>query len=433
MKRVVGIVAVVLALSFTGLSSAADSIYRSGAWEPGMLPAVFVDPVGCGAFVPGPARGVHAIRVSWSGWYTRIDDFTEDVDLQASIEGTIDDASGATWAVHGAFAQRGPLATGTDLLFDGTGTLDLVGTPGLVETAASLRIVSAPNEIQLRYTLVVSCEAVPGPTLAEPAVVYEATGPQGALLTPAPRFDGAVGAPECPTQWYPLGVTTVECTARDAAGVVGRGLLSVEVVDTTPPAFAPGSGRVSVPATSGDGAVVTVAPPTADAVDGAGLARCTPAAPSVFPIGSSTVTCAAVDAAGNTSSLDVEVVVLPVGRADAFVVRAGKATAIPAAGVLANDLAGGGVAVLASAPAHGTVSLLPSGGFTYVPAAGCAGSDSFTYVVRHDGAESAPVLVTLTVAAPVEPAEPPRHGRADRARGRSHDDDHAHGRGRPRH
>lgn len=55
---------------------------------------------------------------------------------------------------------------------------------------------------------------------------------------------------------------------------------------------------------------------------------------------------------------------------------------VSAAGVLANDtLTGAGpfTATVVSEPQHGSVSLNADGGFTYTPAAGYSGSDSFTY------------------------------------------------------
>src|SRR4029077_11924624 len=55
-------------------------------------------------------------------------------------------------------------------------------------------------------------------------------------------------------------------------------------------------------------------------------------------------------------------------------------------------------AVLVSGPAHGTLSLDPSGAFTYTPDANYFGSDSFTYKAQDsDGADSNVATVSLTV------------------------------------
>lgn len=74
----------------------------------------------------------------------------------------------------------------------------------------------------------------------------------------------------------------------------------------------------------------------------------------------------------------------PTATVDWYADTAGKTLSVSAPGVLANDLeptpgqslAGGKVVV---PPASGTVQLLPSGSFTYTPAAGFSGTDSFAY------------------------------------------------------
>jgi hypothetical protein len=74
----------------------------------------------------------------------------------------------------------------------------------------------------------------------------------------------------------------------------------------------------------------------------------------------------------------------PTATGDWYADTAGKTLSVSAPGVLANDLeptpgqslAAGKVVV---PPASGTVQLLPSGSFTYTPAAGFSGTDSFAY------------------------------------------------------
>ena len=70
---------------------------------------------------------------------------------------------------------------------------------------------------------------------------------------------------------------------------------------------------------------------------------------------------------------------------DSYTTAEGKPLSVAAPGVLANDTAAGGAtltAVLVTGPAHGTLTLNPDGSFTYTPAAGFSGSDSFTYQAR---------------------------------------------------
>lgn len=75
---------------------------------------------------------------------------------------------------------------------------------------------------------------------------------------------------------------------------------------------------------------------------------------------------------------------------------------VGAPGVLANDTAAATLqtAQLASTPQHGGVVLVSNGGFTYTPAPGFVGQDSFTYIAGVHGVMSAPATVTITVQPP---------------------------------
>ena len=96
----------------------------------------------------------------------------------------------------------------------------------------------------------------------------------------------------------------------------------------------------------------------------------------------------------------------PTATDDTYSTVAGKALTVAAPGVLGNDGdpdAGTTLtAVKASDPQHGTLSLKADGSFTYTPAAGYVGSDSFTYEASDGTAQSAAATATITVAAPVD-------------------------------
>jgi VCBS repeat-containing protein len=90
----------------------------------------------------------------------------------------------------------------------------------------------------------------------------------------------------------------------------------------------------------------------------------------------------------------------PVALGEAYSIAAGATLTVAAPGVLANDADVEGAALLASVavpPAHGTLALAASGGFTYTSAAGYSGPDSFTYRASDGGLASAPVAVDLTI------------------------------------
>ena len=92
----------------------------------------------------------------------------------------------------------------------------------------------------------------------------------------------------------------------------------------------------------------------------------------------------------------------PTAAADTFAANAGVTLTVPARGVLVNDRDPEGsvpTAVLATQPAHGVVRLNADGSFTYAPAAGFSGTDSFTYRASDGLLMSAPATVTLNVVA----------------------------------
>ena len=86
-------------------------------------------------------------------------------------------------------------------------------------------------------------------------------------------------------------------------------------------------------------------------------------------------------------------------NADSYSVVHDRVLSVAAPGVLGNDvvLLGSSTAVLDSGPAHGSLSLSSNGAFTYTPAAGYVGTDTFRYHA-HDGLlNTLPATVTITV------------------------------------
>src|SRR4051794_4821343 len=101
---------------------------------------------------------------------------------------------------------------------------------------------------------------------------------------------------------FPLGTTSVSCTATDLTTLeTSSASFNVTVQDTTPPSLSlPGS--FSVAATSSSGATATFSASANDAVDGGVGASCSPLSGSTFGFGTTTVSCSATDSHGNGTS-----------------------------------------------------------------------------------------------------------------------------------
>ncbi|MBI3949178.1 MAG: HYR domain-containing protein [Acidobacteria bacterium] len=109
---------------------------------------------------------------------------------------------------------------------------------------------------------------------------------------------------------FPVGTTTVTCTATDASGNMATCNFTVTAADTTPPTItcpAP----ITTTCTSAAGAVVTFSATATDVCDSTPTVTCTPASGSTFPIGTTTVTCTATDDSGNSASCTFTVTVNP--------------------------------------------------------------------------------------------------------------------------
>ena len=90
----------------------------------------------------------------------------------------------------------------------------------------------------------------------------------------------------------------------------------------------------------------------------------------------------------------------PAAGDDAYETGQNTALIVAAPGVLGNDSDPDGdtlSAVKVTEPQHGTLSLNANGSFTYTPAAGYAGPDSFSYKASDGSADSGTATVTLTV------------------------------------
>src|SRR5207248_1657204 len=130
--------------------------------------------------------------------------------------------------------------------------------------------------------------------------------------TPPPATDAvdgliAVACAPASGHAFPLGHTTVSCTAVDTAHNVTHSSFDVLVHDTTAPTIQAHADLVADASGPAGASVSYTAPSASDAVDGPVSVACAPASGSTFALGHTTVSCSATDAANNTthSSFDV--------------------------------------------------------------------------------------------------------------------------------
>jgi hypothetical protein len=236
-------------------------------------------------------------------------------------------------------------------------------------------------------------------------ITAEATGPSGAMVsytnptaTDLVDVNDPVSCVPTSGATFPLGTTTVHCTATDAHGNSSSASFHVTVHDTTAPVITVPS-DITAEATGPSGAMVSY---SANATDVVGVTSfsCTPASGSAFGIGTTTVTCTASDAAGNSATNSFHITVVDTTGpmfsnvpADITVNTTGTSAVVTWMDPTANDLVDGPRPVTCT-PASGSTFAL---GTTTVT---CTASDtrgntstaSFTVTVNHVQDTTPPVI-----------------------------------------
>ena len=207
------------------------------------------------------------------------------------------DTLGNYHALYGANSAGADGGGGALFLFDGV----TVSTPGGITIANS-----APDAY---------ASGTPNPA--------EATSPAGAVVTLSGAgsldqdydpldfaWHGPFGSVAGPTLdvTLPIGTTTVTLDVTDPYGAMSSTSLDIVVQDTTAPVISVPAG-VTVEATGPTGAIALFDVTALDKADGSTLVDCQPASGSLFAPGSTTVSCSASDASGNSASASFQVTV----------------------------------------------------------------------------------------------------------------------------
>ena len=207
-----------------------------------------------------------------------------------SVTLTATPAVGSTFAGWSPVECGGPLTLSADTTC--TATFNLTNRPPIANAGPD-QIVEGAGPNGTSVTLDGSASSDPD----NDSLTFAWTGP----------FGTASGSK--PTVTLPLGTHTITLTVNDGHGGTASDTVSVQVRDTTPPVLnLPAD--INVTATSPTGATVSYTASATDLVSGAITPTCTPASGNTFPIGATTVTCAATDQAGNKASGSFKVTVI---------------------------------------------------------------------------------------------------------------------------
>ncbi len=273
------------------------------------------------------------------------------------------------------------------------------GTFPLGNTVVNCDAVDPVGNTAITKTFTVTVNLPPPPVLTlSPNLNVTATSLAGAIVTYAAPTSTS-GTPTClPASGiqYPIGVTTVMCSATDSVGQTTNGSFTITVTKPGFPTFSPSPlPNQVVTATSSAGAVVTYASPTASA----GTPSCAPASGTTFPIGMTTVTCTTTDNLAQTTTATFIVTVNKPAAPVLTLPSNQSATATSAAGVA--------VTYPAATATSGTPTCAPASGAVFpvgVTTVTCTATDAF--------AQTTTGTFTVTVApvpAPVA-ATPPASG-----------------------
>jgi environmental stress-induced protein Ves len=160
------------------------------------------------------------------------------------------------------------------------------------------------------------------PSLALPDdFTVEATGANGAAVTWSASandlVDGSLTVACTPASGstFAVGTAAVQCSATDARGNAASGTFDVTVADTTAPSLTLPA-DIAAETTSDSGAIVSYVATASDLVDGDVAITCGPPSGSVFPIGTTTVSCTAADSRGNGANGMFNVIVTKTGPTD---------------------------------------------------------------------------------------------------------------------
>ena len=228
------------------------------------------------------------------------------------------------------YVDEGVIATDVvdgvlDVVTTGDVDSNIAGTYTLTFTATD----NAGNERVLTRTVIVSDTLAPDIVFQLPSALEASADENGewvlsdearayilGALSAVDTVDGSVAITDDMPNTFPMGATTVTITATDATGNTASFFFTLTVFDDDGPQITGPAGisvtssdGLNVPATNSDIAAFLSGASSLDNVDGA-VTVSSNAPSGGFPIGATTVTFTAVDAAGNTTTYTAVVTIV---------------------------------------------------------------------------------------------------------------------------
>ena len=241
----------------------------------------------------------------------------------------------------------------------------------------------------------------------------------GGLTQTMALMTGTGGSPALNAGVVVSGVGTDERGLPRPSGSIDIGAFQVPAVPDSPPIAAyqavstnenaSFSGQISASDTDNNALTYSVVTGPADGVLDLQSTGAFTYIPNTKYYGPDSFTFQAFDGIAYSNVATVAIVVYPVNLQPPVAVNQSYATAqntalsIGAPGVLTNDTDPNNLAltaVLVGGPVHGALTLNSNGSFTYVPATGYYGTDTFTYEAYDGQLDSSPATVALTVGTP---------------------------------
>lgn len=157
------VLALLVSVAGLGLAATATAAPINGAerrtFEVSSGPTFFQAPAACPSF-PDLTGRTPNLRTSIAGWYGPADDTgVFEVELKATVVGTVSDVAGNVYRVAGHFTEKGArnLFTDFQVFFRGSGDLVVTGPAGRYVGRATALVLGGPPERQLAFTKMGLC------------------------------------------------------------------------------------------------------------------------------------------------------------------------------------------------------------------------------------------------------------------------------------